>query len=143
MLSRRFLTGLNALFDRIENSFRFNDYFQSSTIVFFFFSSPKYLNSNIEKSLLKLFSILKDKKKNRCMFENSLNMCVTKNYFFFSRIVCKVFHAQTIWWLGINGEFFPDISRFVSLARLSCIVEDKSGASCVQIGQTACIIRES
>lgn len=39
----------------------------------------------------------------------------------------------------INGEFFRDISRFVSLARLSCIVEDKSGANCVEIGQTACI----
>lgn len=39
----------------------------------------------------------------------------------------------------INGEFFRDISRFVSLTRLSCIVEDKSGANCVEIGQTACI----
>lgn len=39
MLSRRFLTGLNALFDRIENLFRFND-FQSSTIVFFFTLIP-------------------------------------------------------------------------------------------------------
>lgn len=47
MLSRRFLTGLNALFDRIENLFRFNDYFQSSTIVFFFTLIPY-----IEKSLL-------------------------------------------------------------------------------------------
>ena len=47
MLSRRFLTGLNALFDRIENLFRFNDYFQSSTIVFFFTLIPY-----IEKFLL-------------------------------------------------------------------------------------------
>lgn len=66
MLSRRFLIGLNALFDRIENSFRFNNYFQSSTIIiFFFFSTPNYLNSNIEKSLLqaKIIFELKIKKK--------------------------------------------------------------------------------
>lgn len=85
MLSRRFLTGLNALFDRIENSFRFNDYFQSSTIVFFFFSSPKYLNSNIEKSLLKLFSILKDKKKiDACSKIRSEYVCYEKLFFFFT-----------------------------------------------------------
>lgn len=64
MLSRRFLIGLNALFDRIENSFRFNNYFQSSTIIIFF-STPNYLNSNIEKSLLqaKIIFELKIKKK--------------------------------------------------------------------------------
>lgn len=64
MLSRRFLIGLNALFDRIENSFRFNNYFQSSTIIIFF-STPNYLNSNIEKYLLqaKIIFELKIKKK--------------------------------------------------------------------------------
>lgn len=95
MLSRRFLIGLNALFDRIENSFRFNNYFQSSTIIIFF-STPNYLNSNIEKSLLqaKIIFELKIKKKIDPYSK------IRSGFFFsmprFSRIVRKVFHAQTI-----------------------------------------------
>lgn len=97
MLSRRFLIGLNALFDRIENSFRFNNYFQSSTIIIFFFSTPNYLNSNIEKSLLqaKIIFELKIKKKKIDPYSK-----IRSGFFFsmprFSRIVRKVFHAQTI-----------------------------------------------